>query len=194
MVTIGITGGIGSGKSVVCNVIKSMGYPVFNADYEAKVITDTDAEVIRKIKDIFGNEIYINGNLNRTKVSALVFANKELLRKLNSVVHPAVSNYFFQWVKKNSNFTMVFLEAAILFESGANQWVDKVVVVTAPEELRIKRVMERDGLTVEDVRLRVGNQLAEKYLVEQSDFVIDNSGDQLVVPQVLSIIQSLQPK
>ena len=110
------------------------------------------------------------------------------------MVHPAVSNYFFQWVKKNSNFTMVFLEAAILFESGANQWVDKVVVVTAPEELRIKRVMERDGLTVEDVRLRVGNQLAEKYLVEQSDFVIDNSGDQLVVPQVLSIIQSLQPK
>ncbi|HOP04381.1 MAG TPA: dephospho-CoA kinase [Tenuifilaceae bacterium] len=192
MVIVGVTGGIGSGKSVVCGIIRAMGFSVFNADAEAKFVIETDDAVITSLKRIFGEDVYINGKYNRTKVSEIVFSNKELLAKLNSVVHSALKRRFIEWLNMNSSSKVVFFEAAILFESGANMWVDKVVVVTAPEELRIQRVTKRDGLTPGEVKLRINNQLHQGVLVAKSDYTIDNSEGKLIVPQVNTIISELQ--
>ncbi|HPE18806.1 MAG TPA: dephospho-CoA kinase [Tenuifilaceae bacterium] len=192
MVIVGVTGGIGSGKSVVCGIIRTMGFSVFNADAEAKFVIETDDAVITSLKRIFGEDVYINGKYNRTKVSEIVFSNKELLAKLNSVVHSALKRRFIEWLNMNSSSKVVFFEAAILFESGANMWVDKVVVVTAPEELRIQRVTKRDGLTPGEVKLRINNQLHQGVLVAKSDYTIDNSEGKLIVPQVNTIISELQ--
>lgn len=191
MISVGIAGGIGSGKSMVSNILEAMGYPVYNADLEARNIVDTNNEVIEQIKSLFGSAIYIDGKFDRVKVSKFVFNDKNLLQGLNSIVHPAVAHHFNVWKQRNANARIVFKEAAILFESGAYKQVDKVVVVVAPKQLRIDRVCQRDGVTPEQVIQRMANQLSDNELVSKSDFVIVNDGLQLLLPQVTELISSI---
>ncbi|MFO8022103.1 MAG: dephospho-CoA kinase [Perlabentimonas sp.] len=191
MIKIGVTGGIGSGKTMVCKVISAMGYPVYHADIEAKRIVNTNSEVIRKVKQLFGSNIYTQNSLDRKKLAGVVFNNADLLQKLNSIVHPAVADDFEKWVENNSKSPLIFKEAAILFESGAYKTVDKVVAIWAPEDLRISRVSERDGVTKEQVMERMKNQIRQGELLERSDFVIKNSQQELLVPQVVKLIKHL---
>lgn len=191
MLRVGITGGIGSGKSTVCQIISAMGYPVYNADIEAKKLTNQNADIIRGVSSIFGKDIYVSGELDRKRVGQLVFANKDLLERLNSVIHPVVSAHFEEWIKSNSNHTLLFKEAAILFESGAYKQVDKSVVVWAENSLRVERVCKRDGVSEEVVKQRMYNQMPQEELVKRADYVINNNEDTLLTTQVVELIDKL---
>jgi len=192
MLKLGVTGGIGSGKTFVCTIISAMGYPVFNADYEAKMLINNDIRVINAIKNLFGDGIYINGELNRKKVAELVFSNSLMLEKLNSIVHPVVIDYFNQWTNQYSSKSIVVKEAAILFESGANIGLDKVIGVVSPLELRIKRVIERDNTSYEAVLNRIKNQYPQEELIKKCDYIIENDGVNLLLPQIINVIDELE--
>jgi dephospho-CoA kinase len=184
---IGITGGIGSGKSTVCKVFKALGIPVYHADDSARTITDRNPEVIAQIKQAFGDDMYANGLLNRPKMAALVFNNPEELAKLNSIVHPAVRAELPVWLEANKNAPYMLYEAAILFESGAYKLVDKSILVAADEEARIQRVMQRDNVGREEVLNRVKNQWADNEKLELANYVIWNEGNAPVIAQVLAL-------
>jgi dephospho-CoA kinase len=184
---IGITGGIGSGKSTVCKVFKALGIPVYHADDSARTITDRNLEVIAQIKQAFGDDMYANGLLNRPKMAALVFNNPEELAKLNSIVHPAVRAELPVWLEANKNAPYMLYEAAILFESGAYKLVDKSILVAADEEARIQRVMQRDNVGREEVLNRVKNQWADNEKLELANYVIWNEGNAPVIAQVLAL-------
>lgn len=189
---IGITGGIGSGKSTVCKVFKALGIPVYHADGSARTITDRNPEVIARIKQAFGDDMYANGLLNRPKMAALVFNNPEELAKLNSIVHPAVRAELPVWLEANKNAPYMLYEAAILFESGAHKLVDKSILVAADEEARIQRVMQRDNVGREEVLNRVKNQWADKEKLELANYVIWNEGNAPVIAQVLALDKLLR--
>jgi dephospho-CoA kinase len=191
MIKLGVTGGIGSGKSLVCSIISAMGYPIFNADSEARRIVESDFEVISAIKNLFGDGIYLNGYLDRKRVAEIVFSNPTLLEELNSIIHPAVANHFDHWVFQYRYRSLVVKEAAILFESGANRNVDKTLVVTAPLDVRIKRVIERDGLNREEILSRMNNQFTQDELVKRCDLVIENDSDQLILPQIVKVLNDI---
>lgn len=186
---IGITGGIGSGKSVVANILNSMGYPVYNSDDRAKILINKDSNLILKIKESFGN-VYNTEGLDRQKMANIVFNNPEKLALLNSLVHPAVGHDFDLWVKKQSS-SLIFKEAAILFETGIYKSLNKVILVTCPLPIKIKRVMERDSVSQEDVENRMKNQWSDEQKIKLSDYVIDNSGNKLLIPQVQKILNHL---
>ena len=189
MLKIGITGGIGSGKTTVCQIFSLLGVPVFYADIVAKDLMVTDAVLIAQVKRAFGNKAYFdNGSLNRKHVSDIVFNNKRELEKLNSYVHPAVFRAMDVWASQQKS-SYVLKEAALLFESGSYRQNDFNILVSADEDLRIKRVMERDGVTHDKVEARMRNQLSEQERLNKADFVIDNNGTQLLIPQVLHLHQ-----
>lgn len=144
---IGLTGGIGAGKSLVANIFQSLGVQVFNADLEAREILNTSEAVRKQIIAVFGDAAYSGSEANRPFLAAQVFKNDSLREKLNAIVHPAVANAFETWVLKNSSEPYVIKEAAITFETGLNKSLDFVILVTAPEQVRIDRVMKRDGIT-----------------------------------------------
>jgi len=186
MIKIGITGGIGSGKTTVSKVFETLGIPVYYADTEAKKIIDTE-EVKNAIVKLFGSNVLTPpNNINRKQLAELVFNDKTKLRQLNSLVHPAVAKHFEQWAE-NQNTPYVLKEAAILFESGANKQVDKTIVVTAPLQLRIKRVCDRDKVGEQEVLNRINNQMNEDEKIKLSDFVIVNDEKELIIPQVIGI-------
>ncbi|NOU16094.1 MAG: dephospho-CoA kinase [Bacteroidales bacterium] len=191
MLKLGITGGIGSGKTLVCSIISAMGYPVFNADSVARRIVEEDSKIILCIKEVFGDDIYVNNLLNRRRVAELVFSNPNLLETLNSIVHPAVKEYFNSWVLNYQSRSLVVEEAAILFESGTYKNLDKIVVVTAPLELRINRVKERDGVSREAILNRINSQFSQDELIKRGDYIIENDGVQLILPQIVVIINDL---
>ncbi len=191
MIKVGLTGGIGTGKSTVAEIFKLLGVPVYNADYRARLLTNTHTEIISSVKALFGNDIYTENGLDRKKVASLVFKDKPLLAQLNNIIHPAVANDFEQWLEKNMNSPYIIKEAAILFESGGNKQVDKVICVAAPEELRIKRVMKRDGVSKEEVQSRINNQMKEEDKQKMADFLIHCNDEDLVIPQVVALHQSL---
>jgi dephospho-CoA kinase len=192
MLKVGITGGIGSGKTTVCKVFELLGIPVYYADDEAKNILDTNAEVKNKIIQYFGNEVLNDsGLIDRKKLAAFVFNDKTKLNYLNSIVHPAVGLHFENWLEKNSNSNYILKEAAILFESGAYKAVDKVIAVVAPIELKIQRVMQRDKTTSEQVEQRINNQLSDDEKIKRAQYVIYNDEKQLLLPQILTIHQQL---
>ena len=191
MIRVGITGGIGSGKSAVCNIIEAMGYPVYYADAEAKHLSDTHETIINGAKALFGDSIYSHGKLDRKRVGNLVFADAKLLESLNSIIHPVVVEHFEGWVEKNAQHRLVFMEAAILFESGVYKQVDKTVAVWAPDDVRIARVLNRDGISENEVRKRIANQMPQHRLVGMVNYVIKNNGEELLVPQVVNLVNSL---
>ncbi|TXI68052.1 MAG: dephospho-CoA kinase [Flavobacterium sp.] len=171
---IGLTGGIGSGKSTVANYIASKGIPVYIADEEAKKIMERE-DVKQKIQNLFSESVLNDDtSLNRKKIAEFVFNNPEKLKELNAVVHPEVQLHFKNWLNKYKDFPFVIKEVAILFETGGNKHCDKVILITAPEELRIERAMKRDNLTKKDILVRINNQLPDSKKKKWSDFVIDN--------------------
>lgn len=186
MVLIGLTGGIGSGKSTVAKVFETLGIPVYYADDEAKRLMNTDERLKQEIIKQFGIESYQDGTLNRPYIASLVFTNKEKLSLLNSLVHPVTIEDSQKWVLQQIS-PYVIREAALLFESGANKGLDFVIGVSAPVPLRIQRVIQRDGLSKEEIEQRISRQMDEEEKTKKCDFVILNDEKQLVIPQVLDI-------
>ena len=189
MLKVGITGGIGSGKSLVCKMFSVLGVPSFDADTRAKELY-VDTTLREKLITLLGEDIYIENVLQRSVMAAKIFSNQSLLEKVNSLVHPMVKQLFERWAK-NQKAPYVLLETAILFESGFWQDMDKVITVNAPEMVRIQRVKERNGLAEETIRQRMHNQWTDKQRASKADFVIMNNEDQKVLPQVLQIHQQL---
>jgi dephospho-CoA kinase len=188
MLKIGLTGNMGSGKTTVSKVFEILGIPVFYADDEAKKVMITDQVLINSIKSAFGEISYFDdGTLNRKHIAAIVFNNDAELKKLNSLVHPAVFRAFDEWVKNFDDIPYVLKEAALLFESDSYKFCDYTVMVQAPLEIRIKRVMQRDGLTLDEVERRNSNQFPEEKKTQLADYIIKNDDTQLVIPQVLEL-------
>jgi dephospho-CoA kinase len=187
---IGITGGIGSGKSTIAKVFISMGFPVYNSDTRAKELINSNIDVIDSIKQEFGDDIYSSEGLDRKKMASIVFSDSDKLQKLNSIVHPAVGLDFDKWAN-SQNTSFVLKEAAILFETGIYKSLDKTILVTCPKEERINRVMKRDSATKEAIEARMNSQWSEEKKKELADYIIDNSGEEMVRPQVISLINRL---
>jgi len=191
---VGITGGIGSGKSTVCRIFESLGIPVYDADAWAKWLIVHDESVKTGILDLFGPEAYLpDGAYNRAFVSRIVFEQKEKLAALNALVHPAVERHSRDWHEQQcrSGARYTLREAALMIESGSHQYLDFLIVVTAPEAMRVQRTMQRDGIPEAQVLARMRNQLPEEEKVKLADFVVVNDGGQLLVPQVWLIHQAL---
>lgn len=189
MLKVGLTGGIGSGKTTVSKVFSALNYPVFYSDLEAKKIMHSD-EVRMEIQRVFGNEVYENGVLKRSKMAELIFNDQSLRSKLELIVHPKVREAFDEFVQQSQS-KIVFNEAAILFETGANKRFDKIVYVSAPEDIRIKRVMARDQISEEAVRSRIKAQNPDEENSKLADFVIINDGKKSIINQVMSILEEL---
>ena len=186
---IGLTGGIGSGKSIVCEIFNTLDIPVYNADDRAKNLMIEDPDIGLAVKQKFGGNAYFsNGRLNREFLAKTVFKNRNRLEELNSIVHPAVALDFEKWIVDHGNYQYLVKEAALLVESGSYKALDYLIVVTAPIDLRIKRVVSRDKhRSRKDVESIISKQLSEGELIEKSQFVIANNGDSLLIPQVLKI-------
>ena len=170
---VGLTGGIGSGKTTIANQFKSLGVPIYIADDEAKKLMNSDS-VLEKIKKTFGEELVDDNILNREKLAQIVFSNPEKLKQLNQIVHPEVKKHFLKWLNKHKNHPYIIKEAAILFESGSYKDCDFIITVTAPLEIRIQRILKRDNTTREDILNRIENQWNDEDKVSKSDFVIQN--------------------
>lgn len=176
MLKVGLTGGMGSGKSTVAEAFRALGVPVFNADEETKRHL-SDPEVVSKLRDVFGDSLFDEkGKPDRKKLAAIVFSDKAKLAELNAIMHPIAAAAFISWVSLQRNAPYVIKEAAILFESGADKQVDRVVTISCPEALRIQRVMKRDGITEAQVRARLNNQLTDAQREERSQHVIRDDG------------------
>jgi dephospho-CoA kinase len=186
MLKIGLTGGIGSGKSSVAGIFNVLGIPVFDADTSAKSIMENDIELAASIKDLFGNESYLNGKLNRSYVANLVFNDSYKLDQLNALVHPVTISASNLWAEQQKT-PYVVKEAALLFESGSAAGLDYVIGVYAPQHIRIKRVMDRDKLTREQVLARMNRQVNEEIKMKLCDFVLVNDEQLLLIPQVLQL-------
>lgn len=187
MLKLGLTGGIGSGKTLVCNILEKLGVPVYFADTAARELMAVDSELKAGIIRMFGKEAYGKDGLNRRYLAEAVFGNPERLSLLNELVHPAVRRDFTQWIEEQEEAPYVVEEAAILFESGASTLMDLSVLVYAPEELRITRVMKRDGIGREEVMKRMGHQMSEERKMELADHVLFNDGSRMLLPQVIDL-------
>lgn len=191
---IGITGGIGSGKTTVCKMFEELGIPVYYADERAKYLMQHEHFLIDEIKKNFGEEVYEDGQLNRQLLASKVFHDKERVKLLNSLVHPAVFRDTERWVMEQevTNVPYALKEAALLIEAGSHKYLDKLILVTAPQNVRVKRVVERDNVSSSDVMARMQNQLPEEEKVKLADFVIVNDNDkEHLKQQVLKIHQQL---
>lgn len=191
-ILIGITGGMGSGKSVVCAIFKRLGGAVFHADAVSRFLTDSHPELKKKLSDAFGSEIYMQEQLNRKYFASLIFNDKEKLLLANNIIHPFVYEKFKEWVGEHQDVPVLFMEAAILFETGAWKMFHKNILVTAPREVRIMRVMKRDGLSREEILARMEHQSPEEDLIPNADYVINNDGIQPLLPQVLKVWEELE--
>ena len=189
MLKIGITGSIGAGKSTVAGIFKVLGVPVFDADATAKNILNTDSVLREQIAATFGSETYKNGLLDKKYLATLVFNNPDQLAKLNALVHPASIEAANIWAKhwEEQGCPYILKEAALLFEAGTNVGLDFIIGVTAPVEMRIARVMERDHVTREEVLKRMQHQLDDSEKMKRCNFVIDNNEASLVIPEVLAL-------
>jgi len=194
MIRIGLTGGIGSGKSVVASLFGMIGIPVYVADDESKRLAAASPVIKEKLTGLLGEDIYTGSVLNRQLLASLIFGNRENLEKVNSIIHPEVNRHFREWVcRQNSRYCAI--ETAILFESGFDKTVDISLFVSAPLELRIERALKRNPLaTREDITNRIMNQLREEDLLAKADHVIINDGVQALIPQVAGFIRSLQER
>jgi dephospho-CoA kinase len=183
---LGITGGIGSGKTTVSKVFSVLGIPVFSADLEARRIEDTDRELMQKLNSIAGKDLYSSGKLDRAELARLIFNDRELLDKVNSAVHPVVFDSFSRWVLAQ-NAPYAIMEAAILFESGASRLVDKVLTIVTPAEERIARIISGHKLTRNEVLDRIRNQMDDAERIRRADYVIFNSENDMIIPAILGV-------
>lgn len=188
---IGLTGGIGSGKTTIANHFLSSGVPVYIADDEARKIMDS-AEIIEAIREIFGSAVFDNGLLSREKLAEIVFNDPEKLKQLNNIVHPAVKKHFDKWILSHTTAPFIIYEAAILFESGSYKNCNQIITVTAPLESRIQRVIQRDKTTREQVLKRMNMQWNDNQRISKSDYVIENVNPELAKLEVEKILKILK--
>ena len=194
MITVGLTGGIGSGKTTVAKMFDELGVPVYNSDERAKGLMQKSPELIAAIKELLGDAAYKEGKLDRGYVSKQVFNNKELLNALNAIVHPAVRKDFISWAESQSS-DYVIQEAAIIFEIGSQDFYDFIILVTAPKETKIDRIMQRDASnTVEGIEARMKNQLSDNKKIESSHYIIQNENIEQTKVQVLDVHRDLLNK
>lgn len=194
---VGLTGNIGSGKTTVSKLFKQYDIPVFNSDIAARE-AESDENVKSKIKGILGDDIYVNGELDRPRMRDLVFKNPKTLQEMNALISPLVIESFNKFCSVNKNHNIIMIESAILLELKANEGVDKLIVVTADEEIRIQRAMKRDGITREQVMDKINVQLSEEEKINKADYLIYNNGNDLIdslkalTIQVRTIVEALR--
>ncbi|MFI3295473.1 MAG: dephospho-CoA kinase [Rikenellaceae bacterium] len=191
MIKVALSGGIGSGKSTVALVFEMMGVPIYYSDQRARGLMNG---VLREqIVGLFGERAYIGSELNNRYISSLVFSDRELLGQLNGIVHPAVVSDFLSWAEtQHSPFVMI--ETALLLESGIDRIVDSIVAVTAPKELRIERVVKRDGISREAVCARIKAQTSQEQIISMADAIIDTKPKKMVLPQIVKFVESISEK
>ena len=191
MKKIGLTGGIGAGKTYVSKIFQKMGIPIFNADEQAKKCMVEDSSLKAAVQLAFGESMYLKGVLQKDTLANIVFNNTEALGKLNALVHPIVKQKFEDWCTQQST-SIVIKEAAILFESGAHLGLDAVVCVSAPEKLRIERVQKRDESSVEQIQSRMSKQMPQAEKEELADFIVVNNGENLLLPQLIKLLKEME--
>lgn len=190
---VGLTGGIGSGKTMVASFFKEEGIPVYISDERAKIIMD-NPEIVHQVQEIFEDNVQENGKLDRKKIRNIVFKQGHLLDKLNAVIHPEVKKDFEEWVKSHQKHLFVIKESALLFEKKLYKTCDYVILVTAPEEIRVKRVIKRDGVTAESIRNIIRNQMRDEDKIPFCDWVIINLDKELVKKEIKNIIDDIKLK
>ncbi len=190
MKKIGITGGIGSGKSVVTQLLGVLGYPVYDTDYHAKWLMHNSDKLKKSLKEEFGEDIYLDGQLDRPRLASVVFADPIRLKKLNSIVHPSVREHFNQWAQEQIA-PLVFIESAIMFDAGLDKMLDEVWVVTAPITDRLERVMSRDVCTSDQVESRMANQMTQEAMIERSHRVVQNGKKDVLLTQIQAILEQI---
>ncbi len=188
---IGVTGGIGSGKSLVCSVFAHLGVPVYPADRRARELMGSSQEIRQQLTHLLGEEIYRDGYPDRARLAEAIFSDEKIRRRVNGIVHPVVFRDFEAWASSFSGKPYVIQEAAIIFESGADTLLDGVINVYAPVEVRIARVMQRDGITREAVRARMRSQMSERERQKRAGHTIVNDGQRMVIPQVIRIHEQI---
>lgn len=187
---LGITGGIGSGKTTVCRIFRVLGIPVFVTDNVAKELMNSDDEIRMRLNQIAGKDLFLSGSLDRKELARIIFNRPDLLRKVNEAVHPTVLRQFDEWAS-GAEAPYVIMESAILFEAGADSLVDRVATISAPVEERIARVMGRNDLSREEVIGRINNQLEDEEREEQSYYVINNADNEMIIPEILKIHEDM---
>ncbi|MEG1333986.1 MAG: dephospho-CoA kinase [Bacteroides sp.] len=190
-VKIGITGGIGSGKSVVSRLLEVMNIPIYISDEEAKSLTVAHPLIRQELGALLGDEIYQGGKLNKTLLASYLFGHPDHARVVNSIIHPRVKEHFRSWVSAHNAYSIIGMESAILYESGFADEVDVVVMVYAPLEIRIARAMKRDGVSRELITKRIDSQMSDEVKRSQADFTIINDDERPLIPQVLELISFL---
>lgn len=191
MIKLGITGGIGSGKSVVCEVLRLHNIPVYDADWEAKNLNDTSPAVRKKLSKAFGAEIYRDNKLDRQKFAQIIFSNKQNLSVANKIIHTELAKHFHDWAEKQSQHPIVAIDAAVLFEAGFQEFVDFTITVLAPEELRIERAMKRDRTDKNQILSRIKSQMSDEEKIKLSDFVILNDNKHSIIEQIALFLKSM---
>jgi dephospho-CoA kinase len=191
MKKIGITGGIGSGKSFIANIIEKMGYPVYYSDVRSKELTNTHPIIRKGLIELVGENVYFEGELDKKILAAAIFSNDELRMKVNQLIHPIVRQDFEDWAKAQTS-GLIFNEAAILFETGAYRNFDATVLIYAPIELRLKRVLKRDIITKEEVLARIKNQMSDEEKLKMTPYSILNDGEIPLLKQLEEVLESLK--
>src|SRR5690554_127875 len=189
MIRIGITGGIGSGKSVVCDILRLHNIPIFDADKEAKTLNNSSVIIREQLINHFGKDIYTDNRLNRKLFAELIFNNEDNLIIANSIIHPEVAKSFIKWCQQNSSSNIIAIESAILIEAGFRKHIDKLITIYTPEELRINRVASRDKTSVKNIKARINSQISEEEKVKLSDYTILNDNFHSLILQVSEIIE-----
>lgn len=192
MIKLGITGGIGSGKSIVATLFQLHGIPVYNADDETKKLNNSSPIIKEQLKKHFGEDLYVNNELDKKKFANIIFNDTEKLKLANSIIHPEVLKHFTNWCKQHSSHVIVALEAAILFESNFHKYLDKTLTVYSPRQLRVTRVSERDNVSPEMVESRIKHQLPESDKIRMSDYVIINDNKSSLIEQVEKLLRDIQ--
>lgn len=188
MIKVGITGGIGSGKTTVCRVFELLGIPVFYADNVAKTIMQTDSQLKNEILNAFGQESYlVDGQLNRPYISSIVFKDQSQLNKLNALVHPAVFRAFDRWIAEQKDVPYILKEAALLYESESYKMCDLSILVISPESTRISRIKARDHISEEEIMLRMKRQFSDEQKMKLANHILINDENRLLIPQILDL-------
>jgi len=191
MTKVAITGGIGSGKSIVCKILETLGYPVYYSDKRAKILIDTSPSIKKTLKELYGQDIYLKEHINKKKLADIIFKSKKELTKVNSIVHPEVENDFKKWTAEQKG-NIVFKESAIIFESHLENLFDYIICISADTETRIQRVIKRESCTRDSITERIDNQLSQRTVSERSDYTINNSNNKALLPQIINIINDIK--
>lgn len=190
MLKVGITGGIGTGKTTVCRIFELLDVPHYNADQRSKILLATHPEIREKVSALFGSDVYSNNTVDRVKIAGIVFKDQSKLKALENILHPAVKADFLEWVEIQTA-DYIIKEAALLYEAGSYKLLDKIIVVSSPEVLRIKRVMKRDQISAEEIKNRISKQYPQEEKEARADYILKNDDKELLMPQVLRLHQTL---